>query len=516
MSTDAPAEQRDLSAALDAWRGFRVAVIGDVMLDELQYGNAERLTADAPVPVLHVQRTESRPGGAANVCRNIVALGGEVRVVAVVGDDEAGRTLVSGTGSEGIDTDGLIRDESRPTTVKRSLIGLAQHRHPQKMFRVDFESTHAVSGEVLERVLREVDRAVDWADVVCIEDYNKGLCSREICSRAIDRSREAGKPVLVDPASIDDYARYSGATCVTPNRTEAEKATGLRSADCEPETMARRLADEHGFDSVVLTLDREGALLLERGGEPAVVPTRAREVYDVTGAGDMVLAGLAAAIGNGCGMTDAVRFANAAAGLEVEIFGVQPIPFERVRRELVAETSGAVAKLWKEQGLLAEIERRREAGQRVVFTNGCFDVLHAGHVTLLDKAADEGDFLVVAINSDESTRRYKGPTRPINGELDRARVLSGLEAVGAVVIYEDDTPVRLIRMYRPDVLAKGGEYSEDRIPGASYVKSIGGRVVQIPMVPGLSSTGLLDKSGHKGASIATTKEHREQFVRDNS
>jgi len=498
MTAPTPQDQRPLTDALDNWRPFRVAVIGDVMLDELQYGNAERLTADAPVPVLHVQRTESRPGGAANVCRNLVALGGEVAVVSVVGDDEAGRTLRECAEDEGINTEGLVTDPSRPTTVKRSLIGLAQHRHPQKMFRVDFESCEPVAGEVLDRVRSAIHEAIAWADVVCVEDYNKGLCCDPVCAHAISEASDAGKVVIVDPASIKDYSRYRGATSITPNRTEAEKATGMNSEKIEAGEMATKLMADHGFASVVLTLDREGALLLENNAVPVLVPTRAREVYDVTGAGDMVIAGLAAAVANKCGMEDAVRFANAAAGLEVEIFGVQPIPFERVRRELIAETSGAIAKLWNENGLAAEIERRKASGQTVVFTNGCFDVLHAGHVTLLDKAAAEGDFLVVAINSDESTRRYKGPTRPINTQQDRARVLSGLEAVGAVVIYEDDTPKRLIEMYTPEVLVKGGEYDESQIPGASHVQANGGRLVRVAMVEGLSTTSTLKKAGQIG------------------
>lgn len=507
-----------LRAQLDAWKPFTALVVGDFMLDEHVYGDAERLTADAPVPVLQVRRTERAPGGAANVAMDLAALHGRVSVLGVTGDDAEATLLRDALGARGIDAGGLIADPARPTTVKRSLIGLAQHRHPQKMFRVDHESREPIAPRVIEQLLRKFDEALPGADVVAIEDYGKGACAPGLCRAVIDRCRAAGKEVHVDPACISDYARYRGATTITPNRTEAELATGLpthEENDLEHNTrLARALLDAHGFDAVVLTLDRHGALLLERGKAAESLPTVARQVYDVTGAGDMVLAALMAARANGLSWSDAVRFANAAAGLEVEVFGCRPIPFDRVRRELLRVTHGVSPKLYTRDELLAEVALRRSRGEKIVFTNGCFDVLHSGHVMLLEEAKRHGQFLIAAINDDESVRRYKGPSRPVHPEHERATVLCGLQAVDAVVVYPEDTPAALIELLRPDVLVKGDEYPIEQIPGAAFVQGYGGRVVRVPMRAGFSTTETLRRAGHPAAARTTDAAARRRFVED--
>lgn len=497
--------QAGLAAALSRWKPFHALVVGDFMLDRLVYGDAERLSADAPVPVLLVRKEEERPGGAANVCLDLVALGGSVRAFGVVGADANGERLRAALASEGVDASGLAADTERPTTTKESLIGLAQTRHPQKMFRLDRESRRPLSAAMNARIAEAVGAALSrgGVDVVCIEDYDKGVCSEALCREIIDRCRKAGVPVLVDPARTEDYARYAGATAITPNRTEAETASGLPTdAQGDSEVngrVARALAERHGFDAVVLTLDRHGALLHERSGATHAVPTVARTVYDVTGAGDMFLAGLAAARANGIGWVDAVRFANAAAGLEVEVFGVQPIPFERVHHAILTQCSpGKVRSL--EEIVIEVAARRREAARtgtpfRVVFTNGCFDVLHAGHVTLLDRAAEMGDLLIVGINDDASVRGLKGPSRPINPLEDRLRVLSALGSVGAVVAFAGQTPMDLIERIRPDVLVKGGDYTPDRVVGRTFVESYGGRVALVDMVNGRSTTATVARMG---------------------
>jgi D-beta-D-heptose 7-phosphate kinase/D-beta-D-heptose 1-phosphate adenosyltransferase len=486
----------ELLHALNHWRGFTALVVGDFMLDQLVYGDAERLSPDAPVPILHVRRTEDRAGGAANVCIDLIALRARVLAFGVTGDDEHAARLRKALTAEGVECGGLVCDPSRPTTVKQSLIGLAQARHPQKMFRVDHESREPLSPEVVGHVLRRFDEALAGADVVCVEDYAKGVCTPELCQELIRRCKAAGKPVLVDPAKLTDYGKYRGATVITPNRTEAEFASGLATdaggATEHNTTVARSLLESLELEAVVLTLDRHGALLLTSEGRPVSVPTVAREVYDVTGAGDMFLAGLAASRANGIGWESAVRFANAAAGLEVEVFGVQPIPLERVHASLLAMTSGGKERTVGD--LLIEIEGRRKEAQRlgrkfgVVFTNGCFDVLHAGHVSLLERAASEGDMLVVGLNSDASVTRLKGAGRPINTQMDRARVLSALKCVDAVVAFTEDTPIELIRSIRPDSLVKGGDYDESRVVGAEFVRSYGGSVVLADVVPGRSTT----------------------------
>jgi len=493
-----------LLETLDAWKPFRAVVLGDLMLDELVYGEAERLSADAPVPILRVVRTERRPGGAANLCLDLAAMKGEVLMLGVVGDDENGRRLRELLTHAGVDAASLVVDQSRPTTLKQNLIGLAAQRHPQKMFRVDVESLEPVAGAALDALAQHAARIIPGADVVCIEDYGKGVCTPDLCARVIEIARASGVEVLVDPAKIRDYTRYRGATAITPNRNEAELATGMRTCPDANTTIngavSAKLLDALGLDAVILTLDRHGALLHEREGEPVGVPTRAREVYDVTGAGDMVLAGLAAARANGLSWLDATRLANAAAGLEVEIFGVEPVPIERIRRRLLEEIDPARGKLLSLKEMTLEADRLRRDGRRVVFTNGCFDVLHAGHVTVLDRAREMGDYLVVAINSDASVRALKGDGRPIHTERDRVRVLASMASVDAVMVYETATPIPLLEAIRPDVLVKGGDYAPEQVVGREVVEGYGGRVALIPPVAGLSTTSAVEKAGG-GASI---------------
>jgi D-beta-D-heptose 7-phosphate kinase/D-beta-D-heptose 1-phosphate adenosyltransferase len=473
---------------------FRALVVGDLMLDELLYGDADRLSNDAPVPVLHVRRSEHRPGGAANVCLNLIAMGGEARVFGVTGDDAEGRKLREALTKEGVGCEGVVVDGSRPTTVKRSLIGLAQHRHPQKMFRVDFESTEPLGREASERLLAAFDAALADADVVCIEDYNKGVCSEALCQEVIRRARAAGKAVLVDPASVADYAKYRGATCITPNRTEAEKATGMRAGSVdENNAIARTLLDGLELESVVVTLDRHGALLLERGEEAVNVPTVARQVYDVTGAGDMVLAGLAASIGCGLDWLSAVGVANVAAGLEVEIFGVEPIPLARIRHEVLKQSGKLQGKLRSAEQARLEADVVRKTGGKVVFTNGCFDIIHAGHISMLEKSASHGAMLIVGLNDDDSVKRLKGPSRPVNTLEDRARVLGALGCVDAVVPFGEDTPIRLIEEIKPDVLIKGADYTRETVVGHEIVESYGGSIVLIDLVEGKSTTGTIER-----------------------
>jgi len=491
-----------LLSTLDAWKPFSAIVVGDYMLDQLVYGNAERLAADAPVPILHVVRTDNRPGGAANVCLDLIALKARVEALGITGNDPADGLLRQALESEGVAVNGLLRDPSRPTTQKQNLIGLAQARHPQKMFRVDHENAEPISHATAGGLLEAFRRLVAHADVVCIEDYNKGVCTEEVCQGVIRAARDAGKPVLVDPARLSDYRKYRGASVITPNRTEAETATGLRTAHDAPESehnarIAHALLSSLDLDACVLTLDRHGAMLLERDGSPVAVPTVAREVYDVTGAGDMFLAGLAAGRANNLSWLNAVRLANAAAGLEVEVFGVQPIPLDQIHHFLLEHTGKLAGKVREPEPLAAEIASRRRLGQRVVFTNGVFDILHTGHVTLLEEARRQGDFLVVGLNSDDSTRRLK-PGRPINNQHDRARVLSSVGAVDAVVIFGEDTPRSLIETLRPDVLVKGSDYTKDKVVGAELVESWGGSVVLVDLVSGKSTTGLLRKMRAEG------------------
>ena len=492
------------------FKPFTALVVGDLMLDRLTHGDVDRLCNDAPVPVLAVSHTEQRPGGAANVCLDMAVMMGTVHCFGVVGNDEAGRALDGELRARNIGTAGVIADASRPTTVKQSLIGLAQHRHAQKMFRLDYESREPIGDAVADKLLEKFASALAGCDVVCIEDYNKGVCTPYLCRKVIELSRKAGKPVLVDPAAIADYSKYRGCSTVTPNRDEAELAAGKPTGDAgRPEAyaeLAEKLLRELEMDAAVITLDKQGAMLLETNGDARVVPTVARQVYDVTGAGDMVLAALAAGRANGMGWFDAVRFANAAAGLEVEQFGVVPIPLDKIHRDILSRENASAGKHRSLDELLVELRALRgsaagsvtgsAAGAKipsVVVANGCFDVLHAGHVSLLRRAAALGDFLVVAINDDASVRRLKGPERPIYTQDDRAALLGELECVSAVVVFSDDTPENLIRAIKPDVLVKGAQYDLDKIPGARFVIENGGKVELLEVVPGRSTTSTVSR-----------------------
>jgi D-beta-D-heptose 7-phosphate kinase/D-beta-D-heptose 1-phosphate adenosyltransferase len=489
----------DLLNKLSTYKPFTAMLIGDFMLDQHVYGAAERLSPDAPVPVLRVdaQRSEDRPGGAANVAMCLNALKARVLCMGVVGDDAEGRALREAIEQNGSDVVGLLIDPSRPTTIKRSMIGLAQHRHPQKMFRVDLESHDPIDADVRQRLLALIEGRLDEVDVVCLEDYDKGVCSPELCQALIELCRRHGVPLLVDPAAIEDYAKYRGATAITPNRSEAELATGLDTpldaSQIHNAGLAAALGRALDLDAVVLTLDRHGALLEERGGDPILVPTVARNVYDVTGAGDIVLAALAAAVANNLGWHDAVRFANAAAGLEVEVFGAQPIPFAQVQREILAQSRPLDRKTRMLDELLVELAVHREAGRTIVFTNGCFDVIHAGHVTYLREAKTLGDVLVVAVNADAQVRAQKGEGRPIYPLADRIDILSELLCIDYIVAFEEPTVHELLRSLRPDIFVKGGDYRPEEINEYDVVQELGLDLRLLSLRPGLGSTHVIER-----------------------
>lgn len=494
-----------LYRALADFGSFKAVLVGDFMLDQQVRGAAERMSPEAPVPVLTARShrdVTSMPGGASNVATCLGALGGDVHVVGVLGEDAEGGELKARLVEAGCSVDGLVVDPRRPTTVKRSLVGLAQHRHPQKMFRLDFESREPLDGEVAARLLEVFEQSLEGADVVCIEDYAKGVCTPEICRRVIELARKRGIPVLVDPAATEDASRYRGASVITPNRSEAELVTRL-----EPPLEG---GIEHGYrlsrayleacqvDAVVVTLDRDGAVLESQGEEPVHLPTRARSVYDVTGAGDMVLAALAASVANGLGLEDAVRLANVAAGLEVETFGVRPIPVSELRHALLAETGSVLGPVRTLDELLLELEVHRAHGRSIVLTNGCFDVIHAGHVAYLREAREAGDVLVVGVNSDRQIAALKGPDRPIFSERERLEILGELRCVDSLVVFDEPTAHALIRAVAPDVYVKGGDYEPEAIVEHDLLLELGIEVRVLAHRPGLGSSAVIDRIRSEG------------------
>ena len=495
---------------LAQWSRFKLLVVGDFMLDQMVMGAAERLSPDAPVPVLRVDSAnniQETPGGASNVAVCAAALGGDVRCVGVTGNDAEARALRAALERAGCEAAHLIADPSRPTTVKRSLVGLAQHRHPQKMFRLDFESQEPLSVEIETQLLASVERELAWCDVVALEDYNKGVCSPRFCAALMQLARAAGKRVLVDPAAIECYKKYAGAHLITPNRSEAEQATGLRAASGFDEpilrAMSEQLIGQLGLEAIVLTLDRHGALLGMPTAQPVHVPTLARKVYDVTGAGDMVLAALAGALCNGFSWLESVQLANVAAGLEVEVFGAKPIPLAQIRKQVLFQAGHLAGKIRNRADLALEMDARRSAGQKIIFTNGCFDVLHAGHVASLREAKSLGDCLVVALNGDASVRKLKGEDRPVFPLEQRLEVVEALECVDFVTWFDEATADATLLAARPHVYAKGGDYQPEQIPEMTVVKKINATLHILGLRAGLSTTSAIHRI--RGQHAGTTR-----------
>ncbi len=486
--------QHRLLRSLEQLGRPRVLVVGDLILDRYTWGNAERVSQEAPVVVLRVDDHECRPGGAANVAQMVAALGcTRVTAVGVIGDDGDGDTLERLLLARGIDAQ-LVRDRSRPTTVKERFIGKAQSRHPHQILRVDRECTEPVAGAIEDALLQRLEPAVRSHDVVLVSDYRKGVCTSRLLAHLISTARDQGIPVLVDPGRGAAPDLYRGCSLLKPNRSETAAVLGRAIASIEDaKQAASELVRALELDAAVVTLDRDGMVLATNSGELTHFPTRTRNVYDITGAGDMVLAALGVFFSGGASLADAVQLANVAAGIEVEKIGVVPVVREEIAAELARRTAHSGRKLVDLAELKEEVARRRQAGQRIVFTNGCFDLLHVGHLQYLQAARALGDCLIVAINSDRSVRRLKGPDRPVIGERDRAQLLAGLECVDYVVVFDEETPHRLLRELRPDVLVKGGTYREDQVVGREVVLGYGGEVVVGPVIPGLSTTAIVER-----------------------
>jgi len=480
---------------LEQLNGFgspRVTLVGDFMIDRYVFGDAERISPEAPVPVLKSVRGETRIGGAGNVAAAMSALGAKVVCVGVRGDDEAGEELARLLGDAGADASGMIRVKGRATTEKTRYVGLAQHRHSQQLLRVDSECAAALDDKTAQAIGAAARRESKNCKVLALEDYGKGVLDDNNTPQIISEAREAGCVVVVDPARIDNYRRYRGASLLTPNRYETELASGIRITDeASLEKAARSILVATDAEAIVITLDREGAYVLERGAVGRKIATRPRTVYDVSGAGDIVLAALSVALAEGCSVDDAVRLSNVAGGLEVERFGVVAITRQEVTAELRRMIGLRRSKLVERSDLAREVRRLQDGGAAVVFTNGCFDLLHMGHVRYLQEARELGTCLVVAINSDASASRLKGPRRPIIGEAERAEMLAALECVDYVTVFDEDTPEVLLEMLHPDILAKGG--TTPVIVGRDMVERYGGRVLTLELVEGLSTTAIIER-----------------------
>ena len=488
-----PAMYENLLKAVTKLGSPKVLLVGDFMLDAYIYGDAERISPEAPVPVLKVTRTDYSSGGAGLVAANLCALGAVPLCVGVIGNDSNGDKLKQLLKEKGADVSGLMTIADRPTTTKQRLIGLAQHRHQQQLFRMDNESTETLTRRQYDRLVEIMEGKMKQADVVCLQDYNKGVLAESFCKQAIRLAARAHKKVLIDPSPISDYSKYAGATLITPNRQETRLCVGFEIKTIEDAARAaRQLTKKLGLEAIVITLDKEGAYLKSPGFSEHV-PTRPRNVYDVTGAGDTVLATLALALAAGCDYKTAVQLSNITGGIEVEKFGGATVTIEEVINEIAFLNRGREGKIRSVDSLLAELNLCRKQDQTIVFTNGCFDVIHRGHIEFLKFCKAKGDVVVVGLNSDKSVRSIKGPGRPIHNQLDRAAVLAAMETVDFITIFDEPTPLNLIKKVRPDVQVKGRDWEKKGVVGADFVRSYGGRVVLAPLVEGKSSTLVIEK-----------------------
>jgi D-beta-D-heptose 7-phosphate kinase/D-beta-D-heptose 1-phosphate adenosyltransferase len=483
----------DLAQLVDRLGCPRILVIGDLILDRYTHGDAERVSPEAPVPVLLADDPEVRPGGAASVASLLGGLGADVVAAGVVGDDSDGRVLMRLLAEAGIDGRGVRCDPNRPTTSKERFLGRAAGRHGQQILRVDRESRSPLPTHLEGEVAESLAVCSEGCSAVLVSDYGKGVCTPALLAVIADMCRQRGVPLLTDPTRVSDYGRYRGARVIKPNRQEAELVIGrpIHSPD-EALTAGRELCSRWGFGAALVTLDRDGMALAQSDGSADWVPAKVRAVYDITGAGDISLAVLGLGHAAGLPLLASARLANAAAGLEVERLGVAPISRCELRAA-VAGQSGSGDKVVDADRLERLVASHRRAGRTIVFTNGCFDLLHIGHLACLEQASRLGDILVVGINTDASVRGLKGPDRPTVPENERAALVAALGCVHHVTLFGEPTPHRLLHLVRPDVLVKGGAYSTEGVVGREVVEAYGGRVCVTRQVEGRSTTRILEQ-----------------------
>ena len=481
-------ERKEIESLFARAKDIRALVIGDLMLDEYLWGRTERISPEAPVQVVEVLREDLRLGGAGNVVNNLAALGCSVSVCSVVGADENASLLRRAFESKGVGLDGLFEDPERRTSKKTRVIAANQ-----QIVRIDRETRSPIAPSFEERLIGYLSSGCGSFDVIVVSDYLKGVLTPTVLSAVCRLGRSLGIPVVVDPKG-SDYGKYRGATLLTPNRKEAEIASGVAITDVDSlERAAEGLLSDLGLDALLITRSEAGMSLFPAAGGSVHIPTVAREVFDVTGAGDTVISVLSLGLACGLSAPDAAWVANVAAGIAVGNLGTSTVSPQEIVAEVGHGLKDSDSKIKNLDVLSHLVAQERSRGREVVFTNGCFDLLHVGHVKYLQKARSLGDLLIVGLNSDASVRRLKGELRPLIEESERAHILAALDCVDFVVLFDDDTPLRVIETLAPAVLVKGGDYTLDGVVGREVVEAGGGRVELVQFVDGRSTTRIIEK-----------------------
>lgn len=469
-------------------KGLKVMVVGDLILDEYIWGNIDRISPEAPVGVLECKSENTAPGGAANVANNLKNLGCEVYLVGTVGKDEKGGKLKKILKRAGINYMGVFEDRFRPTTNKIRVIA-----HNQQILRIDKEDRRMADNHIKSKLIHYATKIMPEVDGVICSDYGKGVLSRDVISSVAKVARKYKKVVIADPKG-SDYSKYKGVNIITPNKKEAAEASGIEiNSEEDIKEAAKKLFGVFNGDAVLITRGADGMSLFQKNGKITNISTKAREVYDVSGAGDTVISVLGMIVFAGYSIADAARLANIAAGIEVGKIGTSTVTKDEIIHYLDEGEFKARGKILSYPELRQIVSLAKNKKKKVVFTNGCFDLLHIGHIKYLQQARSYGDLLIIGLNDDNSVRKLKGPKRPLIEQDERAHLLAALDCVDYIVLFSELTPERLIKEIKPDILVKGGDYTKDKVVGRDIVESYGGRVELVPVVKGMSTSNIVKK-----------------------
>ncbi|RZB35142.1 MAG: D-beta-D-heptose 7-phosphate kinase / D-beta-D-heptose 1-phosphate adenosyltransferase [Desulfobacteraceae bacterium Eth-SRB1] len=469
----------------------RLLVVGDVMVDEYLWGEVDRISPEAPVQIVSIKNEVFTLGGAGNVANNIVSLGANVSVAGVIGTDRCGNVLLEKFKELGVDTEGIIQVPDRPTTRKTRVVA-----NNQQVLRIDRETKQNISKNTMELLIKYIDNKIPLVDAVLISDYGKGLITDKLIKKIISSAKKHNKTTIADPKGLS-FSKYSGISLLTPNKKEASLASGVdiinRSSLVKAGTNILNTID---IDNLLITCGKEGMVLFERNKEPCTINARAKQVFDVSGAGDTVAAVFGLAIASGASFADSAVIANAAAGIVVGKLGTATISQKELLFALKPYPDDIIFKHKNLSELPVLIQELRKNGKRIVLTNGCFDILHTGHIMLFSASKQFGDILIVAIDDDDSVKKLKGRGRPVLSANERVKILSALDSVDYVVVFSSDKLNGLINIIRPDVLTKGSNYSSNRVVGHETVEQFGGKTVIIPIIEKISSSIIINNIKH--------------------